>query len=197
MPTTHPDFAYIQGLAEAGYLPSPLTGDTNEKTFRPDAALTRETLLRWKVPVDQQKLLPTVTTSKIQEVWGFKDADKVSPDAASAIVADQANQELSNVRRLIGASLLLQPQKAVTRAEAAAALWYFGVDGKGVSAKDVVRAEIQAVKAEPEEGASPPSPETAPDRSPSDSNPPATDNQSPSNQAPNNQESESIGRPGA
>ena len=140
----HPDFIYIQGLAEAGYLPSPLTGDTKETSFNPNANLTREILLRWKVPIDQQKLLPTVTTAKIQDTWGFKDAAKVSPEAASAIVADHSNQELSNIRRLVGASLLLQPNKAVTRAEAAAVLWYFGIDGQGLSAKDVIRADAQS-----------------------------------------------------
>ncbi|MEM9136968.1 MAG: S-layer homology domain-containing protein [Cyanobacteria bacterium P01_F01_bin.42] len=144
VPPSHPDFAYIQGLAESGYLPSPLTGDTAEEKFRPDAQLTRETLLRWKVPVDQQRLLSTVTPAKVEETWGFKDAGKVNPSAASAIVADYANQDLSNVRRLVGSSLLLRPQKAVTRAEAAATLWYFGMDGQGISAKDIVRAEVQS-----------------------------------------------------
>ena len=151
VPTTHPDFPYIQGLAEAGYLPSLLTGDTAEASFNPDANLTRETLIRWKVPIDQQKLLPTVTTAKVAETWGFKDAEKVNPNAASAIVADHINKELSNIRRLVGASLLLQPQKVVTRAEAAAVLWYFGVDGQGISARDVIRAEAQASNAEPGE----------------------------------------------
>ena len=35
VPTTHPDFPYIQGLAEAGYLPSPLSGDQDQILFRP------------------------------------------------------------------------------------------------------------------------------------------------------------------
>lgn len=144
VPPTHPDFPYIQGLAEAGYLPSPLTGDVNEKTFRPAAPLTRETLLNWKVPVDQQKILPTATAAKVKELWGFKDSDQVSTPAASAIVADHANGDLANIRRMVGASLLLQPQKPVTRAEAAAALWYIGTEGQGYSAKEVLRAEVQS-----------------------------------------------------
>lgn len=148
VPRSHPDFPYIQGLAEAGYLPSTLTGDDTDKTFQPETALNRETLLQWKVPIDQQKPLPTVTVAKVKELWGFKDAEKVTPRAASAIVADYANDELSNIRRLIGASLLLQPQKAVSRAEATAALWYFGTDGKGYSAKDILRAEVQSAASE-------------------------------------------------
>lgn len=148
VPQSHPDFTYIQGLAEAGYLPSPLTGDEADKTFQPDVALSRESLLLWKVPIDQQKLLPTVTVAKVKETWGFKDAEQVSPKAASAIVADHTNNELSNIRRLIGASLLLQPKKAVSRAEATAALWYFGIDGQGFSAKDIVRAEVQSTASE-------------------------------------------------
>ena len=151
VPTSDPNFAYIQGLAESGYLPSSLTGDTNEKSFNPDGNLTRETLLQWKVPIDQPKALPTVTVEKVKETWGFKDSDKVTPKNASAIVADHANGDLSNIRRLVGASLLLQPQKPVTRAEAAAVLWYIGIEGKGYSAKDVLRSDVQAAAAEQQE----------------------------------------------
>jgi hypothetical protein len=143
VPPTHPDFPYIQGLAESGYLPSKLTGDTAETNFRPEAPLTRETLLLWKVPLDRQQVLPTVTAAKVKELWGFKDSDRISPVAMAAVAADHQNGDLANIRRFVGASLLFQPQKSVTRAEAAAALWYVGVDGKGVSAKDLRRAEAQ------------------------------------------------------
>lgn len=131
-----PDFPIIQGLAEAGIIPSRLTGDATVTRFRPDAPLTRETLLLWKVPLDSRQSLPTVEVNTIQETWGFQDAGKISPEAMSAVVADFSNGNRSNIRRLYGYTQLLQPEKAVTRAEAAAALWSFGTKGEAVTAKD-------------------------------------------------------------
>jgi hypothetical protein len=143
VPSSSPLFPYIQGLAEAGYLPSPLSGDPAAVQFRPHQPLTRETLLIWKVPVDQRRILPTATAAKVQQIWGFKDANQISPAALAAILADHQNGDLANVRRVLGSALLLQPQKTVTRAEAAAALWFIGMEGEGFSAKDVLRAQRQ------------------------------------------------------
>ncbi len=140
---SEPLFPYIQGLAEAGYIPSQLTGDSKEAAFKPQQPLTRETLLTWKVPVDLRQILPTTTAAKVQQVWGFKDSSRIAPEALAAVLADHKNGDLANIRRLLGSALLFQPQKAVTRAEAAAALWFIGKEGEGFSAKDVVRAERQ------------------------------------------------------
>ncbi len=136
-------FPYIQGLAEAGYLPSQLTGDSKETTFKPQQPLTRETLVAWKVPMDLRQILPATTAAKVQQVWGFKDANRIAPWALAAILADHQNGDLANIRRLLGSALLFQPKKTVTRAEAAATLWFIGKEGEGFSAKDVVRAERQ------------------------------------------------------
>ncbi|NJM65478.1 MAG: S-layer homology domain-containing protein [Acaryochloris sp. RU_4_1] len=143
VPSSNPNFPYIQGLAEAGFIPSPLSGDADQTAFQPNRPLTRETLLRWKVPVDFRKILSSTTAAKVQEVWGFKDTNRISAPALSAIFADHRNGELANIRRLLGSALLFQPQKPVTRAEAAASLWFIGVAGEGYSAKDVLQAEQQ------------------------------------------------------
>lgn len=129
----NPDFPYIQGLAMAGFLPSPLTGDTST-LFRPDAPLTRETLLQWKVPLDQQGRLTPSTIDRIQQTWGFKDSQRIASPAINAVAADYLAGDLSNIRRVWGETLLLQPQKPVTHAEAAAALWYIGNGTEGLSA---------------------------------------------------------------
>lgn len=84
VPRDHPDFPYIQGLAMAGFLPSPLTGDTSA-LFRPEAPLTRETLLQWKVPLDQQGRLSPSTIDRIQQTWGFKDSQRIAPPAINAV----------------------------------------------------------------------------------------------------------------
>ena len=83
VPADHPEFSYIQGLAEAGYLPSPLSGDSTQTRFQPDALLTRETLLLWKVPIDRQKILPTVSSDRVKQLWGFKDVNRITPAARS------------------------------------------------------------------------------------------------------------------
>ncbi|MDR7904926.1 S-layer homology domain-containing protein [Thermosynechococcus sp. JY1334] len=143
VPRDHPDFPYIQGLAMAGFLPSPLTGDTST-LFRPNAPLTRETLLQWKVPLDQQGRLSPSTIDRIQQTWGFKDSQRIAPPAINAVAADYLAGDLSNIRRVWGETLLLQPQKPVTRAEAAAALWYIGNGTEGLSAAMVKQAPPSA-----------------------------------------------------
>lgn len=143
VPSTHPDFPYIQGLAMAGFLPSPLTGE-GSSLFRPEAPLTRETLLQWKVPLDQQGRLNPSTIDRIQQTWGFKDSQRIAPAAINAVAADYLAGDLSNIRRVWGETRLLQPQKAVTHAEAAAALWYIGNGTEGLSAAMVKQAPPSA-----------------------------------------------------
>ncbi len=136
--TSDPDFSQIQGLAEAGILPSSLTGDTTVSLFRPDAPLTREDLLIWKVPVDLRKALPSATIENVKETWGFQDTSKIDPKALRALYADFQNGDRGNVRRVFGYTTLFNPKKPVTRAEAATALWYFGFQDEGISAQDAL-----------------------------------------------------------
>lgn len=133
-----PDFPIIQGLAEAGLIPSRLTGDEEATRFRPDNPLTRETLLLWKVPLDIRRSLPEVDIETIEETWGFRDASKINSEALGAVAADFNNGEDSNLRRVYGYTQLFQPQKEVTRAEAATALWSFGNEGEVISANELL-----------------------------------------------------------
>ncbi|MEM6425344.1 MAG: S-layer homology domain-containing protein, partial [Cyanobacteria bacterium P01_D01_bin.128] len=136
-----PDFPYIQGLAEAGIIPSALAGNATAVNFRPDAPLTRETLVSWKVPLDIRQPLPNATIEAIQEAWGFQDAGEIDPAALRPVLADFGNGDFANIRRMFGFTTLLQPKEAVTRAEAAAALWRFGTPTEGISAQDIGRSE--------------------------------------------------------
>ncbi|RMF27268.1 MAG: S-layer homology domain-containing protein, partial [Cyanobacteria bacterium J083] len=138
-----PDFPYIQGLAEAGIIPSPLTGDTTANLFRPEAPLTRENLIFWKVPLDNRRALPKASIEQVKEVWGFQDIAQVNPKILPSLYADYQNGEQSNIRRVFGYTTLLQPKKAVTYAEAAAALWYLGYQGEGVNAQEILQAKNQ------------------------------------------------------
>ncbi|MBD2177200.1 S-layer homology domain-containing protein [Pseudanabaena sp. FACHB-1998] len=132
IPNNHPDFAIIQGLANAG-----LIGGTGDR-FRPNDPLLREELVQWKIPLDVRQPLPSATWESISQTWGFKDSDRISENALGAIFADAQLRDLANIRRSFGFTTLLQPQKPVTRAEAAASLWYFGTAVDGISASKVL-----------------------------------------------------------
>lgn len=136
LPSQDPDFATIQSLAEAGFVPSPLAGDSTTVKFQPDQPLTRETLLLWKLPLDLRQPLPPATIQAVKETWGFQDAAKIEGRALKAVLADFQAGDSANIRRAFGYTTLLQPKKPVTQAEAAAALWYFGYQGEGRSAQD-------------------------------------------------------------
>ncbi|MEO0867457.1 MAG: S-layer homology domain-containing protein, partial [Cyanobacteria bacterium J06642_11] len=132
------DFPAIQGLAEAGIIPSPLSGTATAVKFRPDAPLTRKDLVLWKVPLDQRAALPEATTTAVTEAWGFQDSGKIEPLALKAVLADHGNGEFANIRRALGYTTLFQPDKGVTRAEAAAVLWRFGNSTEGITANQLL-----------------------------------------------------------
>lgn len=171
VPKSDPDFALIQGAAEAGILPSALSGDTTAIIFRPNAPLTREIMLQWKVPLDLRRPLATATVAAIKDVWGFQDAARITPSALKAVLADHLNGEQSNLSRTFGYTTLFQPQRPVTRAEAAACLWYFGQQGEGLSAQDArqIQNAPQSSAVNPS-----PSPNSGNSNNPSDLNSPRT-----------------------
>ncbi|MEM9272416.1 MAG: S-layer homology domain-containing protein [Cyanobacteria bacterium P01_F01_bin.143] len=140
--TNDPDFGEIQGLAEAGLIPSILTGSSNNVLFRPDATLTREDLISWKVPLDVRAALSKASIETIEETWGFQDAAKIDSQAIRALFSDYQNGDLANVRRVFGYTTLFQPKRGVTRAEAAASLWYFGYQNDGISAEELLNTSI-------------------------------------------------------
>ena len=137
----HPDYDAIQSLAEAGLIPSRLTDDSTQLSFRPDAPLTREDLITWKVPLDLRQALPQASIEAIEESWGFQDAKNIDSSAIRALYADFQNGDNSNIRRVFGYTTLFQPNKPITRAEAAASLWYFGYQGDGITAKEALKSE--------------------------------------------------------
>ncbi len=137
VPAADPDFAAIQGLAKAGIIPSALSGNGTATNFRPDAPVTRESLILWKVPLDIHRAPPATTPEAVTERWGFQDVGQVEPLALRAVASDFELGDFSNIRRAFGYTILFQPSEAVTRAEAAAVLWRFGSQTEGVSAADL------------------------------------------------------------
>ncbi len=138
VPSTNPDFPSIQGLAEAGLIPSPLSGDATSVLFRPDTPLTREQLILWKIPLDTRQPLPAASLDAVKQTWGFQDAGKVDPKALRAVLADFQSGEQSNIRRVFGYTTLFQPKKTVSLGEVAIAIWYFGANSEGLSAHDAI-----------------------------------------------------------
>lgn len=138
VPATDPDFGAIQGLAEAGIIPSALSGEATAVKFRPDDPLSREEAIAWKVPLDWRQALPNATLQSITETWGFQDTAQIDPKVLRALLADFQSGERANIRRAFGYTTLFQPKKTVTRAQGAATLWYFGNANTGKSAKDAL-----------------------------------------------------------
>ncbi|MGD1860499.1 MAG: S-layer homology domain-containing protein [Leptolyngbyaceae cyanobacterium] len=136
VPTGDPDFAVIQGLADAGIIPSAFTGNSTDVNFRPDAPLVREDLILWKVPLDTRAALPTTTSEAVTKSWGFQDTASIEGAALQAIAADFQLGDFANFSRAFGYTTLFRPDKAVTRAEAAAVLWRFGTPNEGITAVD-------------------------------------------------------------
>jgi hypothetical protein len=77
----------------------------------------------------------------VQQTWGFRDAARIDPKALQAVLADHQNGDQANIRRAFGYTALFQPKKPVSRAEAAASLWYFGFQGDGQSAQDALKSQ--------------------------------------------------------
>ena len=139
-----PNFAAIQGLAEAGLIPSAFTGNSTAVNFQPDAPLVREDLILWKVPLDSRAALPTTTPEAVTAAWGFQDTATIDPLPLRAIAADFQLGDFANFRRAFGYTTLFRPDKAVTRAEAAAVLWRFGSQTEGQTAAELTPADSAA-----------------------------------------------------
>jgi hypothetical protein len=98
-------------------------------------------MVLWKVPLDTRQALPNANLETVKQTWGFQDIGKIDPKALRAVLADFQNSEKSSIRRVFGYTTLFQPKKPVTRAEAAASLWYFGTQGEGISAADASKVQ--------------------------------------------------------
>jgi hypothetical protein len=134
-----PDFVYIQALANAGLIGS--AAGNSQTLFKPDAPLSREDMIAWKVPLDLRDGLPnSATVETVRQAWNFQDSDRIAPGALLAVLGDDQLGDLSNIRRSFGYTTIFQPKKPVTRAEAAAALWHFGTATDGISAQDILQA---------------------------------------------------------
>ncbi|XP_076899790.1 uncharacterized protein LOC143553762 [Bidens hawaiensis] len=143
-----PDFSSIQGLAEAGLIASKLSQrdmnisnqDDSSLHFCPESPLSRQDLVSWKMSLEK-RLLPVADRTILQQLSGFIDIDKINPDAWPAVIADLSAGENGIVSLAFGYTRLFQPDKPVTKAQAAIAL------ATGESS-DIVSEELARIEAE-------------------------------------------------
>lgn len=144
-----PDFTSIQGLAEAGLISSKLSKrdmlsspdeDIGSFYFHPDSPLSRQDLVTWKMALEKRQL-PEADRKTLQQLSGFIDVDKIDPDAWPALVADLSAGEQGIVPLAFGYTRLFQPDKPVTKGQAAIAL----ATGE---AADIVSEELARIEAE-------------------------------------------------
>ncbi|XP_034711018.1 uncharacterized protein LOC117933653 isoform X3 [Vitis riparia] len=145
-----PDFSSIQGLAEAGLISSKLSrrdllsfSDEEDQSpfyFSPDSPLSRQDLVSWKMALEKRQL-PETDKKVLYQVSGFIDIDNINPDAWPALVADASAGEQGIIALAFGYTRLFQPNKPVTKAQAAIAL------ATGESS-DIVSEELARIEAE-------------------------------------------------
>ncbi|XP_022871690.1 uncharacterized protein LOC111390807 isoform X2 [Olea europaea var. sylvestris] len=146
-----PDFPSIQGLAEAGLIASKLSrrdmqssldGDPSQVFFSPESPLSRQDLVSWKMALENRQL-PVVDIKYLQQLSGFIDIDKINPDAWPAIVADLAAGEQGIITLALGYTRLFQPEKPVTKAQAAIAL--ATGDASAIVSEELARIEAESM----------------------------------------------------
>ncbi|XP_043713152.1 uncharacterized protein LOC122661713 isoform X2 [Telopea speciosissima] len=144
-----PDFPSIQGLAEAGVISSKLSRcdvlssiDEEPKPFlfSPESPLSRQDLVSWKMALDKRQL-QEVDRQILYQRSGFIDIEKINPDAWPAVLADLSAGEQGIIALAFGYTRLFQPDKPVTKAQAAISL------ATGEVA-DIFSVELTRIKAE-------------------------------------------------
>ena len=123
IPPTHPDFRYIQGMTDAGYLIG-----YDEKTFKPDQIITREQMLAMKVALDRK--VP-IESYKGGAPVGWTDSNKISKKYWPALYVESVFQNNANIRRTFGSIKTLNPQTPVKRSEAALCISAIGDNASG------------------------------------------------------------------
>jgi hypothetical protein len=140
VPTTHPDFPYIQGMYDAGF-----TAGFPGRTFKPDAALTHEQMIAIKESVDRggvqsyyianwNSAMPDWSDkNQINKIFRGAIAEDSGLDRAAVVTWSHPDLVINNVARSFGAIATFRPQEPVTRAQAAVVLWKMGAHTDRIS----------------------------------------------------------------
>ncbi|KAJ4834266.1 hypothetical protein Tsubulata_044806 [Turnera subulata] len=125
-----PDFQFIQALAEAGIIPSKLSqfsfgsnsleGD-GSFCFYPERFISRLDLVNWKSQLEYN-FVPEITEQMSRVKVSYMDVKEIPRDASPELFVDLLAGEKSIFRNVFGQSRRFQPNKPLTKAQAAAAL---------------------------------------------------------------------------
>ncbi|XVF03468.1 hypothetical protein REPUB_Repub04eG0263800 [Reevesia pubescens] len=124
-----PDFESIQALAEAGIIPSKLSGKITGSdaskgqgvNFSPDRFISRQDLINWKALVEydfEPGVMEQISSTKID----YMDLKEISPDSSPGLFIDMLGGEKSILRKVFGQSKRFQSNKPSSKAQAAVAL---------------------------------------------------------------------------
>ncbi|EEF38004.1 conserved hypothetical protein [Ricinus communis] len=125
-----PDFDSIQALAEAGFIPSKISGshccsDTSKGDesfcFHPERFISRQDMINWKAQLEYQ-FLPRITEQMSRIRVDYMDMKDISSEASSEFLIDLLAADKSIIRKVFGQSRRFQPNKPLTKAQAAVAL---------------------------------------------------------------------------
>lgn len=112
-----PSFPYVQGMMNAGWAVG-----YDDGTFKPQKALTREEMIAIKTPLDANKQLRDREDNTVR---GWADWEKIDKRFFGPMCFESLWQG-TNWERVFGKTKVCDPQKPVTRAEAAACVWQIG-----------------------------------------------------------------------
>ncbi|KAL3578552.1 hypothetical protein D5086_020056 [Populus alba] len=124
-----PDFESIQALAESGIIPSKLSrtnscadsSDGSSFCFYPERFISRQDLISWKAQLEYG-FLPGITEQMSKTKVYYMDVKEISSDATPELLTDMLAGDRSIIRKVFGQSRRFQPNKPLTKAQAAVAL---------------------------------------------------------------------------
>jgi hypothetical protein len=126
VPPSNADFKYIQGLANAGFV---IGKDATH--FAPDKPITREEMIAIKVQVDEGGTIQS--DPSLVQFLSYSDKNLINVKFLGAVHEDGSVRTTHNIARIWGTIKVLQPRKAVTRAEAAVAISQVGSGSAAVA----------------------------------------------------------------
>ncbi|MDQ6943582.1 MAG: S-layer homology domain-containing protein [Candidatus Eremiobacteraeota bacterium] len=144
LPSTDPDFRYVQGLSDAG-----IAVGFPDKSFKAEQPLTREQMIAIKAGLDRggvEKSYAADDSYAHYNLPSWKDKAQVSKTYAAAVATDvqddpkDGSPKVDNIGRTFGAIAMFRPQQPVTRAQAAVVLNVIGAHERYSAPRSVAQA---------------------------------------------------------
>ncbi len=150
-----PDFPYVQGMSDAG-----IAVGFPDKSFKPDAALTREQMIAIKAGLDRGGISSSFQPQRDRDhsyaryrLPPWKDRDQVSVTYLPAIATDLSDEShegpIDNIGRTFGAIAIFRPQQPVTRAQAAVLMSVIGAHSESSMFDNKPRSVAQVLGPKP------------------------------------------------